>query len=136
MSGLRQTLDQLDALRKKATDGPWQYDPETPGEMWDVDLDVILGSCENSADAALIVALRNHTPALIAAVQAAADLAEKFDAEAEHRELRSTTYPPSGPWAVEHHRLTEAARHQRRAAARLRAALAAAVPADTEENAR
>lgn len=64
---LTRWLDELDAAREKATPGPWQYDPETPGEVWDSDerYPHVLGGCEESADAALIVAAVNALPELI-----------------------------------------------------------------------
>jgi hypothetical protein len=50
-------------------------------------------------------------------------LVEEWEAEAEHCDVRASTYPPSGPWATEHHRIAARAATSRRAAARLRAIL-------------
>ena len=123
---LRALLADLTTKLDAASGGPWQYDPSEGDTVWDSDQDrpSILaltrdpfGNCE--ADAALIVALRNHTPALIAAVQAVTDV-----------------HVPTvgGDWCAHCESMSDF-----RAAAWPCAtvrALAAAVPADTEENAR
>ena len=133
---LRALLADLTTKLDAASGGPWQYDPSEGDTVWDSDQDrpSILaltrdpfGNCE--ADAALIVALRNHTPALIAAVQAVADLADELEADSERAYQRSCGAYRDEFSDGQHHAYDSAAD-------RLRAALAAAVPADTEENAR
>lgn len=67
-----EALDDLAGLLEAATDGPWEvrdgYDPTlvSATSNWPEGGDDALGQVYGRADAALIVALRNHAPALIA----------------------------------------------------------------------
>lgn len=119
---LRALLADLTAKLDAATGGEWHMTPNGGIDAGKYDTVLDRGPVEcmaycyggtstiemEPADAALIVALRNHTPALIAAVQAVADLADELDVT-----FAGSSIPRE-----------------------IRAALAAAVPADTEENAR
>lgn len=92
-------------------------------ELDDWDGDKTLDDKQREADADWIVAAHNALPQLVAAVRAAYGLAEQLDAEAEHCDVRASSYPPSGPWAIEHHQISARAQASRRSAERLRAAL-------------
>ncbi|HEU5026641.1 MAG TPA: hypothetical protein VFV01_17120 [Spirillospora sp.] len=93
-TGVVARLDALEAAHKGATSGPWQYDPETPGEVWDSDerYPHVLGGCEESADAAAIVAEHNATPALIAAVRGVLDLHHRIGEGEPGREVDYCDY--------------------------------------------
>jgi hypothetical protein len=77
-------LDALDAAHAAATPGPWQYDPESPGEVWDGDdrWPGVIATATEGADAAAIVAEHNASPRLVAALRAVLALADEIDEDA------------------------------------------------------
>jgi hypothetical protein len=106
VTGPRELLDQLDALRAAATPGEWRHEHNDYGDEWwfggetqggeEVINDQIVTGADHSADAALIVAAVNALPGLVAAVRTA--LAPHYPVAVRDRKGQHTHDVCSDSW--------------------------------------
>lgn len=86
------TLDEIKRLLAEATPGPWEYFRDDGGLVSGIKpiMDESQGDWDmrnfTFADAALIAALRNIAPQLIAVVEAAAEACTEYYGDSEERE--------------------------------------------------
>jgi hypothetical protein len=140
-------LDALADTHSKATERPWEVDDDgvtvevVGGDGWSVRNKYGF----HAANAAAIVAAHNALPVLLRlareryALEAAVlALAEKLDGEAAERDRIAERLPNTPSYRMEINRLLVAAKHQARAARRIRstvtAALAGPHTADEEDD--